>query len=68
LLKQIIEHPDFFEDAYLASSKLREISEKFVPEVESSYLMIKPVKTKKVVGESFTARFEDYVKEILDQL
>jgi hypothetical protein len=68
LLNQVIEHPEFFKDAYMASSKLREIAEKFIPEIESSYLIVKTMNSKRGVGESFTVRFEDYVKKILDRL
>jgi len=68
LFKQILRYPELFKDAYLASSKLREISEVFVPEIETSCLSTSNISAKKIVGESFTLHFENYVREILDQL
>lgn len=68
LFKQILEYPELSKDAYLTSSKLREISEVFVPEIEASGLSTSGMPAKNKIGESFTPHFENYVKEILNQL
>ncbi len=68
LFKQLLNYPELFKDAYLTSSKLREISEVFVPEIEASCLLTSTMSSKNKIGESFTLHFENYVREILNQL
>jgi hypothetical protein len=64
----MLKYPELFKDAYLTSSKLREISEVFVPEIDASCLLTSNMTAKKIIGESFTLHFENYVREILNQL
>jgi hypothetical protein len=68
LFKQIQKYPELLKDAYLTSSKLREISEVFIPEIDASCLLTSNMSAKKIIGESFTLHFENYVREILTQL
>ncbi len=60
--------PEKFEDKYLASSEFRNISEKFIPEIEASGVRVQSNYLERLTGEVYTAKFIDYVKKILDQL
>jgi len=68
LYEKMIYQPERFEDSYLASSEFREISEKFIPEIETSGLRVQSSHLEKLTGESYTPQFIDYVRNILDQL
>ena len=68
LYKEMLYQPEKFEDTYLASSEFRKISEKFIPEIETSGLKIQSSHLEKLTGESYTPQFIDYVKNILHQL
>ena len=68
LWKSMIYQPEKFEDTYLASSEFRKISEKFLPEIETSGLKIQSSHLEKLQGESYTPQFIEYVKNILHQL
>jgi DNA-binding transcriptional regulator GbsR (MarR family) len=68
LFEQMIQQPEKFEDSYLASSNLREISEKFIPEIQFSGLKVQSKHLERVTGELFTPQFIDYVEKILHQL
>jgi len=68
LYEKMIYQPERFEDSYLASSEFREISEKFIPEIETSGLRVQSGHLEKLTGESYTPQFIDYVRNILHQL
>lgn len=68
LYEKMIYQPERFEDSYLASSEFREISEKFIPEIETSGLRVQSSHLEKLTGESYTPQFIDYVRNILIQL
>ena len=68
LYKKMFYQPEKFEDTYLASSEFRKISEKFVPEIETSGLKVQSKHLERLTGELYTAQFIDYVKKILHQL
>jgi len=68
LYEKMIYQPERFEDSYLASSEFREISEKFIPEIETSGLRVQSSHLEKLTGESYTPQFIDYVRNILNQL
>ncbi|UCC40388.1 MAG: hypothetical protein JSV96_02760 [Candidatus Aminicenantes bacterium] len=60
--------PEKFEDTYLASSEFRNISERFIPEIENSGVKVQSRYLERIKGELYTAQFIDYVKKILHQL
>ncbi len=68
LYKKMIYQPEKFEDTYLASSEFRKISEKLIPEIETSGLKVQSGHLEKLTGESYTPQFIDYVKNILHKL
>lgn len=68
LYKHLMYHPEKFEDAYLASSEFRKISEKFIPEIDASGLKVKSNHLEMQIGESYTPQFFDYVKMVIHQL
>ena len=68
LFKSMFYQPEIFEDTYLASSEFRNISEKFIPEIEASGMRVQSSYLKRIIGEEYTAHFINYVKNILHQL
>jgi len=68
IYKKMFYQPEKFEDAYLASSEFRNISEKFLPEIEASGVKVQSNHLERLTGELYTAQFIDYVKKILHQL
>lgn len=68
LCKSMYYQPDKFEDPYLAASEFKEISERFIPDIEVSGLVVPTKSLKNRLGESYTPHFIDYVEKILDKL
>ncbi len=68
LYKEMINKPEIFEDTYLASSEFRKISEKFIPEIETTRLKVQSKHLEKLTGDLFASGFINYVKDILQQL
>ena len=68
LYKKMFYQSEKFEDTYLASSEFRNISEKFLPEIEASGVKVQSKHLERLTGELYTAQFIDYVKKILQQL
>jgi len=68
LFKRMFYQPEKFEDIYLASSEFRNMSERFIPEIENSGVKVQSSYLKRIIGEEYTAHFIDYVKNILHEL
>lgn len=68
LFKRMFYQPEKFEDTYLASSEFRNISERFIPEIENSGLKVQSRHLERLTGELYTPQFIDYVKNILHEL
>lgn len=68
LFKRMFYQLEKFDDTYLASSEFRNISEKFIPEIENSGLKVQSRHLERLKGELFTPQFIDYVKKILHEL
>lgn len=68
LFKRMFYQPEKFDDTYLASSEFRDISEKFIPEIEASGMRVQSSYLKRIIGEEYTAHFIDNVKKILLEL
>lgn len=68
LFKRMFYKPEKFEDTYLASSEFRNISERFIPEIENSGLKVQSRHLERLTGELYTPQFFDYVKKILHEL
>jgi hypothetical protein len=68
LYRKMFYQPEKFEDTYLASSEFRNISEKFLPEIEASGMKVQSRHLERLTGELYTTQFIDYVKKILHQL
>lgn len=68
LFKRMFYQPEKFDDTYLASSEFRNISERFIPEIENSGVKVQSRHLERLSGELYAPKFIDYVKKILHEL